>query len=137
MTIDLERFGSLLSAPAPAVLATRRRDGTPKVSPVWFRVEGDHLEVIVADDDVKMKHIQRDPEVTLVVFEAVPPFRGVKVTARAEISREDLSETRRSITSRYLSDEASLAFTKSREGNGAVIRLPLAEARAWDLSPIV
>jgi PPOX class probable F420-dependent enzyme len=136
MSIDLERFGSLLSGAAPAVLVTRRKDGRPKVSPVWFRLHDDHFEVVIADDDIKLKHIERDPEVTLVVFEADPPFRGIQVTAPAVASRENLNETRRAITSRYLSDEASQAFTKKREGNGAVVRIPAAQARTWDLSAI-
>lgn len=137
MTIDLDRFGSLLSGPAPAVLGTRRKDGTTKMSPVWFRLNGDVFEVVIADDDAKLKHIQRDPLVTLLVFEAEPPFRGIQVSAGAQISREGLSEARRAISSRYLSDEASKAFTERREGNGAVIRIPAAEARTWDLSAIV
>lgn len=137
MTIDLDRFGSLLSGPAPAVLATRRKDGATKLSPVWFRLDGDHFEVVIADDDVKLKHIKRDSRVTLVVFESEPPFRGIQVNATAEISRKNLSTTRRAISSRYLSDEASRLFTERREGNGAVIRIPAKGARTWDLAAIV
>lgn len=42
----------------------------------------------------------------------------------------------RSITSRYLDDQASKAFTEERRGNGAVIRIPSRSAKAWDLAPI-
>lgn len=130
---DLARVESLLSAPAPAVLATRRKDGSMKVTPVWFRYEGEHFEVVIADGDVKLKHIARDPRVTLLVFEAVPPFRGVRVEAEAEITRGTVDEVRRSITSRYLSEEESKAFTESRRGNGAVIRIPTKSAKVWGL----
>lgn len=53
MGSHLERMRSLLEAPAAAVLSTYRKDGTVKLSPVWFRHEGDHFEVVITDDDVK------------------------------------------------------------------------------------
>lgn len=127
---------ALLEAPSPAVLATYRKDGTVKISPVWFRYQGDYFEVVIADDDVKLKHLKRDPRVTLLIFESTPPFRGVQVSGEAEVTREGLDEVRRSITSRYLDDEASKAFTEGRRGNGAVVRMASRLAKAWDLAPI-
>ncbi len=133
---DFERFKSLLDSPAPAVLATYRKDGTAKLSPVWFRHEGDYFEVVIAEGDVKLKHIRRNPRVTMLVFETVPPFRGVEVTDDADISSADLDASRRSISSRYLDDEASKAWTKARAGNGVVVRIPVRFARSWDLGPL-
>lgn len=133
---DLNDVKSLLEGPSPAVLATYRKDGTTNLSPVWFRYEGTYFEVVIADDDVKLKHIKRDPRVTLLIFESTPPFRGVRVSEEAEVAREGLDEVRRSITSRYLDDESSKAFTEGRRGNGAVIRIPSRSAKAWDLAPV-
>lgn len=134
---DLDRMKSLLEAPAPAVLQTYRRDGSANLSPVWFRRDMDYFEVVIAEDDVKLKHIRRDPRVTLLIFETAPPFRGVEVSGDAEIQDVDLDATRRSITSRYLSDEASESWTRSRAGNGVVIRLPVRSARSWELGHLV
>jgi hypothetical protein len=106
------------------------------LSPVWFRHAGDYFEVVIADDDVKLKHITRDPRVTLLIFESTPPFRGVQVSDEAEISRDALDETRRSITSRYLDEQASKTLTESRRGNGAVVRIPVRFAKSWDLAAI-
>ena len=136
MGSHLERMRSLLDSAAPAVLSTSRKDGSVKLSPVWFRHKRDHFEVVITDDDVKLKHIRRDPRVTLVIFETVPPFRGVIVTDVAEITAEALDETRRAISSRYLDDAASAAFTRAREGNGSVVRIPDRSARSWDLGGI-
>jgi len=74
-----EDFRSLLGAPSPAVLTIYRKDGSANVSPVWFRWHDDTFEVVVADGDVKLKHLERDPRCILVVFETVPPFRGLEV----------------------------------------------------------
>ena len=133
---DFQRLKSLLDSPAAAVLATYRKDGTAKLSPVWFRHEGEYFEVVIAEDDVKLKHIRRNPRVTLLIFETVPPFRGVEVTDDADISSADLDASRRSISSRYLDDDASRAWTKARAGNGVVVRIPVRSARSWDLGHI-
>lgn len=132
-----QTFESLLQGPAPAALATHRKDGSVAISPVWFRYQDDHFEVVIADDDVKLQHIKRDARVTLLIFESAPPFRGVRVSGDAEITRDGLDETRRSISSRYLSDAGSKAFTENRRGNGIVLRIPDGSARTWDLSRIV
>ena len=45
-----------------------------------------------------------------MVFEAVAPFRGVKVRADVELDDGRIDEVRRAIASRYLGDEAGEAF---------------------------
>ena len=133
---ELGSFKTLLDAPSPAVLATYRREGTVKLSPVWFRYESGYFEVVVADGDVKLKHLSRDPRATLLIFETTPPFRGVQVSDEVEISRDNLDQTRRAISSRYLDEEASKAFTEGRTGNGVVVRIPDGSAKSWDLANI-
>src|SRR3954447_19683051 len=93
-----ERQYSLLEDPAPAVLTTYRRDGLAATSPVWFRLNDDALEVVVAENDIKLKHLTRRPECALVVFEAVPPFRGVRVNAQPALIIGDVTEARLSIS---------------------------------------
>ena len=136
MTSNLEAFEFVFAGPTPAVLQTYRKDGTVKLSPVWFRHNDDRFEVIVAEDDVKLKHLKRDPRVNLLIFETAPPFRGVQVSTEVTWSTENLDETRRAISSRYLGDEKSKAFTERRRGNGVVVRIPSGAARTWGLSAI-
>ena len=131
----LGKFRSLLDASSPAVLATYRREGSVKLSPVWFRYESGYFEV-VADGDVKLKHLSRDPRATLLIFETTPPFRGIQVSDVVEISRANLDETRRSISFRYLDDGASKAFTEGRIGSGVVVRIPDGSTKSWDLANI-
>ena len=97
-----ERVRSLLDAPAPAVLSTYRKDGSASVSPVWFRWEAGAFEVVIAEGDVKLRHLARDPRCVLVVFEAVPPFRGVEVRGEPELVACDVTSMRASIAGRYL-----------------------------------
>jgi hypothetical protein len=60
-----ERVRSLLEAPSPAVLATYREDGTTLVSPVWFRWYAEAFEVVIAEGDVKLRHLAANPECEL------------------------------------------------------------------------
>jgi hypothetical protein len=39
---------------------------------VWFRWTGEALEIVIARDDVKVKHLRRDPRCGLVIFETSP-----------------------------------------------------------------
>jgi len=72
-SLSLEDARTLLDAPSAAVLTTHRKDGTALTSPVWFRWIGVAFEVVIARDDVKLRHLERDPRCSLVIFEAVRP----------------------------------------------------------------
>ena len=133
-----EETESLLAAPSPAVLTTYRKDGTALVSPVWFRWTGELFEIVIAEDDVKLKHVARDQRVVLVVFEAVRPFRGVEARGNAVLGRGDVTEARRSIASRYLGGAAGEQFVAQRTAKpGVVLQLRPDALRTWDLRAIV
>jgi PPOX class probable F420-dependent enzyme len=134
---SLESLRPLLEAPSAAVLTTYRRDGTALVSPVWFRFTGGVFEVVIAEDDIKLVHLSRDPRCALVVFEAVPPFRGVEVRGEPELVWRDVTAVRRSIACRYLGEEAGQRFAEQRSVPGVLLRLVPISPRIWDLSAIL
>jgi PPOX class probable F420-dependent enzyme len=111
-----KRLRSLLEAPSPAVLTTYREDGSALVSPVWFRFADGAFEIVVAEGDVKLTHLARDPRSSLVVFEAVPPFRGIEVRGEREVVEKDVTEERELIAGRYLGAEAGLRFRSRAAG---------------------
>lgn len=126
---------SLLDAPSPATMTLYREDGRAITSPVWFRVAGDTVEVVMAAADAKLGHLRRDPRCTLLIFEAGPPFRGLEVRADASITPDDGANVRRAIASRYLGPERGRAYADpARRPPGYVVSLPLSAARAWDLA---
>ena len=71
-----------------------------------------------------------------MVFESVPPFRGVKIRAEVELDDEGVQEARRAISARYLGAENAENFVAAR-GPGVVVRLPMSAARTWDLAGIL
>lgn len=127
-------FRSLLDAPSPAVLTTTRKDGSPLATPVWFRWFDGAFEVVIAKGDVKLRHLARNPECSLVVFETVPPFRGVEVRGRPELLDIDVTEARTAISGRYLGEadgESYAALRKSKPG--ILLRFRADAPRVWDL----
>ena len=134
----LEEVRTLLESPAAAVLTTVRRDGTALASPVWFRWNAAVFEVVIAEGDVKLAQLERDPRCSLVIFETAPPFRGVEVRGRAELTRCEVGEIRRSIAGRYLGAEDGARFAAERASRpGVLLRLAAHEPRVWSLAAIL
>jgi PPOX class probable F420-dependent enzyme len=133
-----ERVRTLLEAPSPAVLTTYRNDGSAFVSPVWFRWAGGVFEVVIADGDVKLRHLARDPRCILIVFESVPPFRGVEARGVPELVEGEVTPVRKAIAGRYLGVEAGRRFAVERRSKpGVLLRLDDPDPRVWDLSAIL
>ena len=136
--LSLEDVRTLLEAPSAAVLTTTRSDGTPLTSPVWFRWTGLAFEVVIARDDVKLRHLERDPRCVLVIFETVAPFRGVEVRGEATLTHCDVTEIRRSIAGRYLGSEAGERFAAERVSKpGVLLQLVPEQPRVWSLAGIL
>jgi PPOX class probable F420-dependent enzyme len=129
---------TLLDAPSPAVLTTYRKDGSALVSPVWFRWIDGAFEIVIAKGDVKLRHLARNPDCVLVVFEAAPPFRGVEARGTAELIDGDVTAARTAIAVRYLGESAGERFAAERRSKPSVLlRLVVEEPRVWDLAAIL
>jgi PPOX class probable F420-dependent enzyme len=99
--LTLEDVGGLLDEPLVAVLATLRSDGSVLLSPVWHEWRDGGFNLWLPADDVKTRHLRRDPRATIVVAESVEPLRGVELRTEAELlDAGDLSDAVR-IATRY------------------------------------
>lgn len=128
---------AVLGAPSAAVLAVYRPDGEVVISPVWFRVEGEWIEIVVAEGDSKLDHLRRDARCVFMAFETVPPFAGVRIRTDAILSSVGVRDARLVIASRYLGSDAGQRYVEQRTKPGVVVRLPLTNARSWDLRAIL
>jgi PPOX class probable F420-dependent enzyme len=139
MTGDwVEHVRPLLQAPSPAVLTTYRKDGSANVSPVWFRWNDGAFEVVIAEGDVKLRHLARDARCVLLVFEAVPPFRGLEIRGTPELVEGDVTAARADIAGRYLGPRDGERFAADRKSKpGVLLRLDASEPRVWDLAAIL
>lgn len=135
--MSLEAVRSLLEAPSAAVLTTTRKDGSALATPVWYRwAGGDAFEIVIARGDVKLQHLERDPRCSLVIFETVPPFRGVEIRGEATLTPGDMAEVRRSIAGRYLGGDAiGERYAAQRAAKpGVLLQLSSSQPRVWDLA---
>jgi PPOX class probable F420-dependent enzyme len=131
--LAVDDLGDLLQQRLVAVLATYRRDGTVLLSPVWHEWQDGGFNVATGRNDVKARHLHRDPRASIVVYDDAPPYRGIEVRGRARLELEHADETTRRIATRYLGEAAGVAYVE-RASDDTIIRLEPGELRAWDFS---
>ena len=131
--LTVSDLGDLVDLPLLAVLATYRRDGTVLLSPVWHEWRDGGFQVITRSDDVKARHLQRDPRASIVVCEHSPPYRGVEVRGFAQLVTAGVAEVVKRVASRYLGVQAGGAYADTG-ADDLLIRIEPGELRAWDFS---
>jgi PPOX class probable F420-dependent enzyme len=131
--LSLGELDGFLDEPVVAVLATHRPDGTVLLSPVWHEWRDGGFSVWVGADDVKARHLRRDPRASILVAESQPPLRGVEVRGIARVVEDGAHETAVRIASRYIGPEKGAAYVGSG-GDEALIRLEPGNLRVWDFA---
>jgi len=132
--LSLEDLEGFLDEPHVAVLATLRKDGSVLLSPVWHEWQDGGFNVWTGANDVKARHLRRDPRATILVAESQHPLRGVEVRGVARILQDGAFDTAVRIASRYLGPERGARYVGSAGGNEVIVRLEPGELRAWDFA---
>ncbi len=91
--LALGDLGDLLDEPLVAVLATLRADGSVLLSPVYHEWRDGGFNVWVEEQNVKARHLRRDPRATILVAESEPPLRAIEVRGLARFIEQGVSET--------------------------------------------
>jgi PPOX class probable F420-dependent enzyme len=134
MQTDLrpEDLGDLLEQPLIAVLATRRKDDTVMLSPVWFEwIDGGINIWVPTPEGGKIAHIQRDPRVSVVVYTSDWPYKGFELRGDATVSPDGFYDVLRRTALRYDGPEAAERMV-STYAPGVVIRVEPGSTRGWD-----
>lgn len=122
--IPLDDLGAFLDRPNVAVLATFQDDGNVLLSPVWYEWRDGGFNVATSGNDIKIRHLSRDPRAAVVVAEQAAPYAGVEVRGAARLIRDGAGDIATRIAARY--------------GEGAdddvVIRLTPGTLRTWDFA---
>jgi PPOX class probable F420-dependent enzyme len=74
----------LLAKPNPAVVATLRSDGHPVSVATWYLLDGDRVLLNMDDTRVRVKHLRRDPRVSLTVLDEQSWYTHVSLIGRVE-----------------------------------------------------
>ena len=77
-----EQFAAVLAKPNPAVMATLRSDGAPVSVATWYDWEDGRVLLNLAGGRVRLKHLRRDPRVTITVLDHDDWDRHVSLQGR-------------------------------------------------------
>jgi PPOX class probable F420-dependent enzyme len=131
--LSADDVADLLEAPLVAILATRRPDDTTLLSPVWFEWRDGGFNVWAsAGDKGKVRHIERDPRVSIVVANSDWPYKGIEVRGEARLVEDGFFDVLGRTARRYFGEEVGASFAASVSRPGVVIRIEPGELRAWD-----
>ncbi|PZH20163.1 PPOX class F420-dependent oxidoreductase [Streptomyces sp. NTH33] len=97
-----DRIKSLLDGPVFVVVGTIQPDGSPQLSPVWVKRDGDDLLISTTADRRKKLNLDRDPRVSVVVLDPESPYEYAEIRGTAELTTEGARE---------LIDQLSLKYT--------------------------
>jgi PPOX class probable F420-dependent enzyme len=126
-------LGDLLDLPLVAVLATYRADGRVLLSPVWHRWRDGGFDVWTYPEDIKVRHLRRNPRASILVYEHTPPYRGIELRTEPRLLDGTLDDVRE-IAVRYLGPEAGEEYVARTPDEVVLVRLEPGELRIWDFA---
>jgi PPOX class probable F420-dependent enzyme len=130
---ELETF--LREAPV-ARLGTVNPDGTIHLAALYFGYENGDIVFGTQDVTNKVRNIQRNPVVTVLIDDVEPDLRGVLIYGHAQLDYEDVIPKRVTIFEKYMSRETALQRATGLASNftPVIIRVRPDRVTSWDYS---
>lgn len=97
-----EKLKQLLDSPVFVHVATIQPDGSPQVSPVWVKRDGDELLISTVVGRRKEQNLRRDPRVTVVIQPADEPYSYAEVRGSATLTTEGGQELIDELSQKYV-----------------------------------
>ncbi|GFE15061.1 hypothetical protein Sgleb_31080 [Streptomyces glebosus] len=91
----------LLDTPVFVTVATVQPDGSPQVSPVWVKRDGDDLLISTTVGRRKERNLRRDARVSVVVQPFDAPYTYAEVRGSASLSTEGGQELIDQLSQKY------------------------------------
>jgi len=106
------------------VLSTVGADGAPHSAPMWYSIDGDDILMVSGVGSQKLRNIERDPRVAVVVDGRVRPYFALMIRGTATPDPMAAGDLRQILAGRYLDSKSAAAFvTSRRDAPGAVFRI--------------
>ncbi|GHE00099.1 PPOX class F420-dependent oxidoreductase [Streptomyces alanosinicus] len=83
-----DRLKSVLDGKVFIVVGTAQPDGSPQLSPVWVKRDGDDVLFSTTVDRRKYLNLDRDPRVTVVVMNPEQPYEYAEIRGTAEMTTD-------------------------------------------------
>ena len=97
-----EQQRAFLEEPFYGAATTLRVDGSPQTTVVWVDVDDDGVSFNTAAGRAKVRHLERDSRLSLIVIDSNDPYRWLSVSGRAELTTESAVEQIDKLAKKYL-----------------------------------
>jgi PPOX class probable F420-dependent enzyme len=99
LTEDQRAF---LEEPFYGAVTTLRADGSPHTTVVWVDVDDEGVSFNTAAGRAKVRHLERDPRLSLIVIDSQDPYRWLAVSGRADLATEGADEQIDKLAKKYV-----------------------------------
>ncbi len=94
---------SLLHQPSPCFVTTLMPDGSPQMTETWVDTDGQHVVINTVQGFQKVKNVERDPRVAVIVSDPSNPSRYFAVRGRVtSLTTDGGAEHIEMLAQRYL-----------------------------------
>jgi PPOX class probable F420-dependent enzyme len=104
-TLNDQPVRELLEQPNCAVISTLNSDGSVLSTVVWINSDGDSVAVNSARGRRWPANLQREPRVTVLVYEQGNPYNYVEIRGRASATTEGADEHINALTKKYIGQD--------------------------------
>lgn len=109
-----DKINAFLNGKHNAILATIKKDGSPQLTPMIYRWDGEQFWISTTKDRAKYTNMRRDPRISLCI-DNVETTTSVIATGKARITEENLWADTLKIVERYRGPEQAAAYVKSMQ----------------------
>jgi PPOX class probable F420-dependent enzyme len=129
-----EELAAFLNEAPVAHLSSMNPDATIHIAAVYFKYENEEILIGTQDMTHKVKNIRHNPNVTVLIDNQAPPWKGVLIYGKAELDYEDVVAKRASIFERYKTPEDARKYAADLANNytPVVIRVKPKRITSYD-----
>lgn len=119
-----------------ARLGTLNEDGTIHITPIFFKFQDGQILMATQAPSRKIRNIQRNQHVTVLIDKMEVPFKGALIYGTAELDDEDVIQKRVAIFERRLSREEAEIYANrlSSKWQCVIIRITPIHIASFDYS---
>lgn len=124
------------SKPGWMMLTSQGRDGYPHTVPIGYFRDGDRIFMGCRDNTQKVKNIERNPKVSLVIEDGktMSDLRGILFRGDASVVREDEERLKISRLAAKLRGAPEDEWPTTASGGAVFIKVDSPRVTSWDYS---
>ncbi|GGS18266.1 hypothetical protein GCM10010252_67150 [Streptomyces aureoverticillatus] len=116
-----DKLKALLDTPVFVIVATVQPDGSPQLSPVWVKRDGDDVIFSTTLGRQKEKNLRRDPRVTVLLQPFDAPYTYAEIRGTVTMSTEGGQELIDELALKYTGQKYAEFNPRSAEDNPRVV----------------